>query len=62
MTATRKAGHTRFVILKENPADIIQAESVVPILAPIITEIACERLSKAAFTKETVITVVAADD
>jgi len=32
---------------------------VVPMLAPIITEIAWAKVSKPAFTKETVITVVA---
>ena len=32
--AMTKAGHTRSVILKAKPADIIQAVSVVPILAP----------------------------
>ncbi len=35
-----KAGHTRFVMLKAKPADIIQAVSVVPMFAPIITLIA----------------------
>ena len=49
-------------MLKENPADMIQAESVVPMLAPMITDMAWDRVSRAAFTKETVMTVVAADD
>ena len=49
-------------MLKENPADIIHALIVVPMLAPIITEMACANVRRAAFTKETVITVVAAED
>ena len=61
-TATRKTGHTRLVMLKENPADMIQADSVVPMFAPIITEMACARLRSAAFTNDTVMRVVAADD
>ena len=44
------------------PADIIQAVSVVPMLAPMITEMACAKVSKPALTNETVITVVAVDD
>ena len=39
-----------------------QAVTVVPILAPIITPIACESVSSPAFTKLTTITVVADDD
>ena len=62
MTATRKAGQTRLAMLNENPADMIHAERVVPMLAPIITEMACPRVSNAALTKETVMTVVAAED
>ena len=62
MIPTRKAGHTSIVTLKEKPADIIQALIVVPILAPIMMEMAWERVRRAAFTKDTVITVVAADD
>ena len=46
-----------------NPrAEIIQAVTVVPILAPIITPIDCERLNRPAFTKLTTITVVAEED
>ena len=44
------------------PADIIQAVSVVPILAPMITEMACASVSSPALTNDTVITVVAVDD
>ena len=44
------------------PRAIIQAVSVVPILAPMITEMACASVSNPAFTNETVITVVAVDD
>ena len=62
MMPIRNAGHTRVVMLKEKPADIIQALIVVPMLAPIITEMAWERVSRAAFTNDTVITVVAAED
>ena len=47
---------------KENPADIIHAVSVVPMLAPIITEMACARVSRPALTNDTVITVVAVLD
>ena len=50
------------VTLKEKPALMIQALMVVPMLAPMIIEIACARVRRAAFTKETVMTVVAADD
>ena len=41
---------------------MIHAVSVVPILAPMITEMACANVSKPALTNETVITVVAVDD
>ena len=58
----RNAGQTRFVTLNENPALMIQALMVVPILAPMMMEIACARVRRAAFTKETVMTVVAAED
>ena len=44
------------------PRTIIQAVAVVPILAPMMTEIACESESRPALTKLTVITVVAVDD
>ena len=50
-----------FPMLKLNPADIIHAVSVVPMLAPIITEIACFKVSSPAFTKLTVMTVVAVE-
>ena len=58
----RKAGQTTLTILKENPADMIQALIVVPILAPMMTEMAWVNERRAALTKETVMTVVAADD
>ena len=58
---TKKAGHTTSAMLKENPADMIQAVNVVPILAPIITEIACAKVSNEALTNDTVITVVAVE-
>ncbi len=44
------------------PADIIQAVSVVPMLAPMMTEMACASVSSPALTNDTVITVVAVDD
>jgi len=47
--------------LKPN-AEIIQAVTVVPILAPIITPIDCDRVSNPALTKLTTITVVAEED
>lgn len=42
--------------------EMIQAVKVVPILAPIITLIACLRVRSPAFTKPTTITVVALED
>ena len=44
------------------PADMIHAVSVVPMLAPMMTEMACASVSRPALTNETVITVVAVDD
>ena len=44
------------------PIAIIHAVSVVPMLAPIITDMACANVSKPALTKDTVMTVVAVDD
>jgi hypothetical protein len=44
------------------PADIIHAVSVVPMLAPMITEIACANVRRPALTNDTVITVVAVED
>ena len=41
---------------------MIQAVSVVPILAPMITEMACASVSSPALTNDTVMTVVADDD
>ena len=62
MIPIRKAGHTSMVTLKEKPADMIQALMVVPILAPMIMDMACANVNRAALTKETVMTVVAAED
>ena len=62
MIAMKKAGHTKSVMLKEKPALIIHAVSVVPILAPMMTEMAWAKVSKPALTNDTVITVVAVDD
>ena len=50
------------VMLNDMPAAMIQAVSVVPMLAPMMTEMACARVSRPALTNETVITVVAVDD
>ena len=36
----RKAGHTTLTTLKEKPADMIHALIVVPMLAPMIIEMA----------------------
>ena len=41
---------------------MIHAVTVVPICAPIITEMACKSVSSPAFTNDTVISVVAVDD
>ena len=49
-------------MLKVKPADIIHAVSVVPMFAPMMTEMAWARVRRPAFTKLTVITVVAVDD
>ena len=48
--------------LPEVPTAMIQAVSVVPIFAPMMTEMACANVSRPALTKETVITVVAVED
>ena len=46
-----------------NPShETSHAVTVVPMLAPMITLIACARVSRPAFTKLTTITVVADDD
>lgn len=46
-----------------NPkAEIIQAVTVVPMLAPIMTLMDCVKVNKPAFTKLTTITVVAEED
>ena len=46
----------------EAPRAMIQAVKVVPMLAPMMTEMACASVSRPALTNETVITVVAVDD
>ena len=50
------------LISKEEPSAIIHAVNVVPMLAPMMTEIAWAKVSRPALTNETVITVVAVDD
>ena len=49
-------------MLNEKPADMIHAVSVVPMLAPMMTEMACASVISPALTNETVITVVAVLD
>ena len=44
------------------PSDMIHAVTVVPMWAPMMTEMAWTRVSKPAFTKDTVMRVVAVDD
>ena len=62
MMPRKKAGKITVVRSTLKPRLMIHAVSVVPMLAPIITEMACARVSNPALTKETVITVVADDD
>ena len=62
MMPTRKVGQTTLAMLNEKPADMIQALIVVPMLAPMMIEMACVSVRRAALTKDTVITVVAAED
>ncbi len=59
---TENAGNTTIVRSTLYPNDMIHAVSVVPILAPMMTDIACASVSNPAFTNDTVITVVADDD
>lgn len=60
--AKKKAGHTKSVMLNEKPALMIQAVRVVPILAPMMTDMACAKVRRPALTNDTVITVVAVED
>ena len=62
MIPMKNAGYTALVISNDIPADMIHAVSVVPMLAPMMTDMACAKVSKPALTNETVITVVAVDD
>ena len=59
---TRKAGKTTLVKSTLYPRDMIHAVNVVPILAPMMTLMACPSVRSPADTNETVITVVADDD
>ena len=59
--AMTKMSHTKSAMLKDTPADIIQAVSVVPMFAPMMILMACASVSKEALTNETVITVVAVE-
>ena len=57
------SGKTMALIWKLKPKSaIIHAVTVVPMLAPIMTEMACDNVNRPAFTKLTVNTVVAVDD
>ena len=63
MKPSKKRGIDRTAISNLKPRiEIIQAVTVVPILAPMITPIACERVSSPALTKLTTSTVVALED
>ena len=53
------AKNSGFNTLPKEPSDTIQAVTVVPILAPIMTPTACVRFMIPAFTKPTTMTVVA---
>ena len=58
-----KNGQTTLLMLNWNPKiDMIHAVAVVPMFAPIITGIACFSVKSPAFTKLTVMTVVAVED
>ena len=54
--------YTMTLMSKLPPSTIIHAVAVVPMLAPMMTLMACESESSPALTKLTVITVVAVDD
>ena len=58
----KNAGYDKLLTSNDIPADMIHAVSVVPMLAPIMTEMACASVSRPALTNETVITVVAVED
>ncbi len=63
MNPTAISGTARIEISALNPSsEMIQAVIVVPILAPIITPIACKSVSSPALTNPTTITVVALED
>ena len=58
----KKAKYAKSPMLNEKPSDIIHAVTVVPMWAPMMTEMACNRVSSPALTKLTVISVVAVLD
>ena len=58
----KNAGYTKSVMLKEKPSDIIHAVTVVPMLAPMMTLMACTSVRSPAETKDIVISVVAVLD
>ena len=59
----KKTGQAKLLISTEKPKNAINhAVTVVPMLAPMITLIACANVSSPALTKLTVRTVVAVDD
>ena len=61
INAMTKRGQTKSEILNATPTVMIHAVSVVPMLAPMMTLMACARVSSPALTNETVITVVAVE-
>ena len=62
MMPRKNAGKTTLVRSTLYPRLMIHAVSVVPIFAPMMTEMACAKVSSPALTNDTVITVVAEDD
>ena len=60
-TVSRGSANAAMSTLKPR-AEIIQAVTVVPILAPMITPMDCAKVRRPAFTKLTTITVVAEED
>ena len=62
MMPIKKAGKTTMVRSTLKPSDMIHAVSVVPMFAPMMTEMAWARVNRPALTKLTVMTVVAEED
>ena len=62
MIPTKNAGKTKSEMLNEKPNDMIHAVTVVPMCAPMMTVMACAKVSSPALTNDTVNRVVAVDD